>query len=47
MSFFQVEDFKLTMQLSEDVQYFHNQAMKNGLNEAILLMWIREALFSR
>ena len=30
--------FKLTTQLSEKVQYSHNQAIKNGLNEAILLM---------
>jgi len=41
------EDFKLTMELSEKVQYSHNQAIKNGLNEAILLMCIKEALLSR
>ena len=41
------EDFKLTTELSENVQYSHNQAIKNGLNEAILLMWIKEALLSR
>jgi len=36
--FGQGEDFKLTTELSEKVQYSHNQAIKNGLNEAILLM---------
>ena len=40
-------DFKLTTELSEKVQYSHNQAIKNGLNEAILLMSINEALLSR
>ena len=43
----QGEDFKLTTELSEKVQYHHNQAIQNGLNEAILLSWIKEALFSR
>ena len=43
----QGEDFKLTTELSEKVQYPHNKAMKNELNEAILLVWIKEALFSR
>ena len=40
-------DFKLTMELSEKVQYSHNQAIKNSLNETILLMSINEALLSR
>ena len=43
----QGEDFKLTTELSEKVQYPHNQAIKNELNEAILLIWIKEALSSR
>ena len=43
----QGEDFKLTTKLSEKVQYPHNQAIKNELNEAILLIWIKEALCSR
>ena len=43
----QGEDFKLTMELSEKVQNAHNQAIKNELNEAILLIWIKEALCSR
>ena len=43
----QGEDFKLTTELSEKVQYPHNQAIKNELNEAILLVWIKEALCSR
>ena len=43
----QGEDFKLTTELSEKVQYPHNQAIKNKLNEAILLIWIKEALCSR
>ena len=45
--FGQDEDFKLTTELTEKVQYSHNQAIKNGLNEAILLMWIKEALLTR
>ena len=45
--FGQGEDFKLTTELPEKVQYFHNQAIKNSLNEAILLMSINEALLSR
>ena len=32
--FGQDEDLKLTTKLSEKVQYSHNQAIKNGLNEA-------------
>ena len=36
--FGQGEDFKLTTELSQKVHYFHNQAIKNGVNEAILLM---------
>ena len=45
--FGQGEDFKLTTELSEKLQYSRNQAIKNGLNEAILLMSINEALLSR
>ena len=41
------EDFKLTTELSEKVQYFRNRAIKNGLNDAILLMSMNEALLSR
>ena len=41
------KDFKGTMELSEKVQYSRNQAIKNGLNETILLMSINEALLSR
>ena len=40
-------DFKLTTELSEKVQYSSNQAIKSGLNEAILLMSINEALLPR
>ena len=43
----QGEDFKLTTELYEKVQYLHNQAIKNSLSEAILLIWIKVALFSR
>ena len=43
----QGEDFKLTTELSKKVQYPHNQAIKNELNEAVLLIWIKEALCSR
>ena len=45
--FGQGEDFKLTTELSEKVQYPHNQAIKNGLTEAILFIWKKEALLSR
>ena len=45
--FGQGKDFKLTTELSEKVRYSRNQAIKNGLNEAILLMSIHEALLSR
>ena len=45
--FGQGKDFKLTTELSEKVQYSRNQAIKNGLNEAILLTSINEALLSR
>ena len=38
------EDFKLTTELSKKVQLSRNQAIKNGSNEAILLMPINEAL---
>ena len=34
----QGEDFKLTTELSEKVQYPHNQAIKNELNEEIPLI---------
>ena len=44
--FGQGEDFKPTTELSERVQYSH-QAIKNSLNEAILLMSINEALLLR
>ena len=36
--FGQGEDFKLTTELSQNVHYSYNQAIKNGVNEAILLM---------
>ena len=42
----QGKDFNLTTELSGKLQYSHNQAIKNGLNEAILLIWIKGALFS-
>ena len=45
--FGQGEDFKLTTELSKKVQYSRNQAIKKGLNEAILLMSINDALLSR
>jgi len=45
--FGQGEDFKLSTELSEKVQYSCIQAIKNSLNEAILLMSINEALLSR
>jgi len=45
--FGQCEDFKLTTELSEKVQYSRNQAIKNSLNEAIMLMSINEELLSR
>ena len=47
MYFGQGQDFQLTKKLSEKVQYSRNQAIKNSLNEAILLMSINEALLSR
>ena len=34
----QGEDFNLTTELSEKVQYPHNQATESELNEAILLI---------
>ena len=43
----QGENFQLTTELSEKVQYSCNQAIKNSKNEAILLMLIKEALLSR
>ena len=45
--FGQGQDFKLTTDLSEKEQYSSHQAIKNSLNEAILLMSINEALLSR
>jgi len=45
--FGQCEDFKLTTEQSEKVRYSRNQAIKNSLNEAILLMSINETLLSR
>ena len=45
--FGQGEDLKLTTELSEKVLYSRNQTIKNGLNKAILLMSINEALLSR
>ena len=39
----QGQDVKLTTELSEKVQYSRNQATKNSLNEAILLMSVNEA----
>ena len=47
MYFGQGQELKLNTKLSKKVQYFHNQATKNSLNEAILLMSINEALLSR
>ena len=43
--FSQGEDFKLTTELSQKAQYSRNQAIKNGLNEAILLTSINEVFF--
>ena len=40
MYFGQGQDFKLTTELSEKVEYSHNQATKNNLNEALLLISI-------
>ena len=47
MYFGQGQDFKLTTELSEKVQYSRNQAIKNNVNETILLMSINDALLSR
>ena len=47
MYFGQGQDFKLTKELSKKVQYSRNQAIKNSLNEAILLMSINKALLLR
>ena len=47
MYFDQGQDFKLTTELSEKVQYSRNQVIKNILNEAILLVSINEAFLSR
>ena len=43
----QGEDFKLSTELTERVQYPRNQPIKNELNEAILLILIKETLCSR
>ena len=45
MYFRQGQDFKLNTELSEKVQYSRNQAIKNGLNEAILLMSVNKLYF--
>ena len=45
--FGQGQDFKLTTELTEKLQYSRNQAIKDSLTEAILLMSINEALLSR
>ena len=47
MYFDQGLNSKLTMELFKKVQYYRNQAIKNSLNKAILLMSINEALLSR
>ena len=47
MYFGQGQDFKLTTELSEKVQYPRNQVIKNSLKEAILLVSINDALLSR
>ena len=36
--FAQGDDFKVTTELSQNVHYSHNQGIKDGVNEAILLM---------
>ena len=38
VNFTQGEDFKLTTELSQKVHYSHNQEIKVGVNEALLLM---------
>ena len=40
MYFGQGKDFKLPTELSEKVKYSRNQAIKNSLNEVVLLMSI-------
>ena len=45
--FDQGEDLKLNTELSQKVHYSRNQAMKNSLNEVILLMSINEVLLSK
>ena len=47
MCFGQGQDFKLTTELPEEVQYSRNLGIKNSLNETILLMSINDALLSR
>ena len=46
MYFGRGQDLKLTTELSEKVQYSRNRAIKNSLNEAILLKSINDALLS-
>ena len=41
------EELNLTAEMSKKVQYSRKQAIKDGLNEAILLMSINKALRSR
>ena len=45
--FGQGQEVKLATELSEKGQHSRNQAIKSGLNEAILLMSINEALLLR
>ena len=40
--FGQSEDFKLTTELSEKVQYSRNQAIENGLNEYCNTAYVNE-----
>ena len=47
MYFTQGQDFKLTTELSKKKQYSRKQAIKNSLNEVILLISVNEALLSR
>ena len=45
--FWPTRGLQVNTEVSEKVQYSRNQAIKNGLNEAILLMSVNEALLSR
>ena len=47
MYFGQGQELKLNMELSEKFKFSSNQATKNSLNVAILLMSINVALLSR